>query len=172
MSGLLGQYKMQPVKLLLCSTWEFGKGTGWTQFISGGFSETRQCWDLSRQPEHISGQNLPGTFSLYSLPPRTIDVLQCLNRQNRRVETVTVSPESNVFPCRYVENNVMRKRLPRWCVSLRKAPSSVKSAGVHSVLSLAGLVSGLRGGRRKRGSEDPAALFPHLLASWDPARNG
>lgn len=34
--------------------------------------------------------------------------------------------------------------------SLRKAPSSVKSAGVHSVLSPSGLVSDLRGGRRKR----------------------
>lgn len=64
-----------------------------------------------------------------------------------------------------VENNVMRKRMPRWCVSLRKAPSSVKSAGVHSVLSVSGLVSDLRGGRRKQGSEDPDALFSHLSAS-------
>lgn len=59
----------------------------------------------------------------------------------------------------------MRKGMPRWCVSLRKAPSSVNSTGVHSVLSLSGLVSDLRGERRKWGSEDPAALFPHLLAS-------
>jgi len=73
-----------------------------------------------------------------------------------------VSPESDVFPCRCVEKNVRRKRMPRWSVSLRKAPSSVKSAGVHSVCSLAGLVSDVRGGRRKWGSEDRAALFPHL----------
>lgn len=50
-------------------------------------------------------------------------------------------------------------------MSLRKAPSSVKSAGVHPGLSLPGLLSGLRGGSRKQGSDHPAALFPHLLAS-------
>lgn len=56
-------------------------------------------------------------------------------------------------------------------MSLRKAPSSVKSAGIHSVLSLSELLSDLRGGRRQ-GSEDPAAMFPHLLASGEPARSG
>lgn len=61
------------------------------------------------------------------------------------------SPQSGVFLCRWIKNNVMRKRMPRWCDFLRKAPSSVKSAGVHLVLSLYGIVSDLRRGRRKRG---------------------
>lgn len=33
MSGLLGQYKMSSVKLLLCSTQEFGEAAGWTWFV-------------------------------------------------------------------------------------------------------------------------------------------
>lgn len=61
----------------------------------------------------------------------------------------TVSPQSGVFFCGWIENNVMRKRMPRWCDFLRKAPSSVKSAGVHVVLSWYGMVSDLRGRRRK-----------------------
>lgn len=56
-----------------------------------------------------------------------------------------------------IKNNVRRRRCQRWCVSLRKAPSSVKFTGVHSVLSLSELVSDLKGGRRQ-GSEDPAAV--------------
>lgn len=64
---------------------------------------------------------------------------------------VTVSPQTAVFLCRWVENNVMVKQMPQWCDFLRKAPSSVKSAGVHIVLSLYGIVSDLRGRRRKRG---------------------
>lgn len=64
---------------------------------------------------------------------------------------VTVSPQSGVFLCRWIENSVMRKRIPQWCYFLRKAPSSVKSAGVHTMLSLSGMVSDLRGRRRKTG---------------------
>lgn len=34
-----------------------------------------------------------------------------------KLEGFGVSPESHLFPCRYAENNVMRRRMPRWCVS-------------------------------------------------------
>lgn len=52
-------------------------------------------------------------------------------------------------------------------MSLRKAPSSVKSAGVDSGLSfgrfLSGLVSGLTGGRRK---QDQKVLLLCFHLSW------